>query len=71
MPTLTHSSHHLRDSGFRKAVKTLLDSERKQTYISLATLATKKNPFKADPQGFLRSQGVQIVDDQRLVVNEM
>jgi len=67
MPTLTHSSHYLRDPGFKRAIQTMLDSERENAYISLATLATKQNPFKAAPTRHLGRQGVQI-DGQRLVV---
>jgi len=70
MPTLTYSSHYLRDSVFRKAIGTLLLSERKQTYITMATLSTKQNPFLADPAQHLEAQGIQI-DGHRLVVNEL
>lgn len=70
MPTLTHSSHYLRDSSFRTAIEALLVSERKQTYITMATLSTKQNPFLADPAQHLKAQGVHI-DGHRLVVNEL
>jgi hypothetical protein len=69
MPTLTRSSHYLRDPSFRKCIKSLLDSEREQTYITLATVATRQNPFKDDPAHHLHGQGVHI-DGQRLVVDE-
>ena len=70
MPTLTYSAHYLRDSGFRSAVSKFLEGEREQTYIAMATLATQRNPFQADPAPHLASQGLQIQGD-RLVVNEM
>ena len=69
MPTLTRSSHYLRDPSFRKCIKSLLDSEREQTYITLATVTTRQNPFKDDPAHHLHRQGVHI-DGQRLVVDE-
>ena len=67
LPTLTHSSHYLRDDGFRSAIKTVLSSEREQTYVALATVATQQNPLKRDPSVHLETQGV-LLEGQRIKV---
>ena len=66
-PTLTYSWHHLRHEGFRKSVASFLKQEREQTYVSLATLATRKNPFKRPPEAHLRRQGLRI-EGKRILV---
>ena len=67
LPTLTYSSHYLRHPSFKRAVSTFLRDEREKTYIALATIASEKNPFKADPAEHLRRQGLRI-EGKRILV---
>ena len=58
---------HLRHADFRKSVASFLTQEREQTYVSLATLATRRNPFKSSPTEHLRRQGLRI-EGKRILV---
>jgi len=69
LPTLTHSAHYLRDPGFRSAISRAVTTEREQTYIALAVISTKQNPYKAPPERHLSSQGLKI-DGGRILVRE-
>ena len=67
LPTLTHSAHYLRHQGFRKSVGSFLKQEREQTYISLASLAMRHNPFKKEAAEHLKTQGLR-VEGKKIVV---
>ena len=69
LPSLTYSWHHLRHEGFRKSVKSFLRKEIEQTYVSVATLATRKNPFKGEPHAHLQRQGLRL-EGKRVLVGE-
>lgn len=45
LPTLTHSSHYLRDATFHQTIADLLDREREQTLRMHASIGTRQNPF--------------------------
>ena len=69
MPVLTRSGHYMRDPSFRAAVSKSLVAEREQTYVMLAMLSTRQNPYKGDAVRHLKSQGLRI-EGSRIVVNE-
>lgn len=69
LPTLTYSWHHLRHTGFRQSVAAFLKKEIEQTYVSIATLTTRKSPFKDEPSAHLQRQGLRL-EGKRVLVGE-
>jgi predicted N-acyltransferase len=67
IPTLTFSHHYLREAAFSRQISRWLEGDRQNTYISLVQLATQRNPFKRNPAGHLREQGVR-VEGQRIIL---
>jgi len=60
LPTLTYSSHFLRDPKFGDAVRGAMAEEQQQILYTTAMLTIQESPFKEDPTSHLASQGILI-----------
>ena len=63
LPSLTYSSHYLRDQKFRDAVRAAMNEEQNQILYTTAMLTIQESPFKVDPSEHLKKQGIVIASD--------